>query len=397
MASRSQSAEPGRPGRRKGFGTVERLPSGRYRVRWRDPDGERVTATQTFARVADARGYLATVEADILRRTYRAPKRVDESLSTYGWRWVTTRSGLKESTRHQYGIDFRLHIEPSLGDRLLDRIEPDTVRRWHATLGADLRAQRLSSGTDGTATVARAYRLLRAILQTAVDDELLLRNPCRLAGAGDSRSVERPVLGIPEIAALAEAVPEHYRAFVVLAGFSGLRAGELAALRLGDLELRRGAATVRVSRRFYRVAGRLTVDTPKSERGARIIPLPAFVATELRRHLKEFRPDAGRDDLVFTTASGRDVLDGYGQVVRRALDRIGRPDARAHDLRHSAMTSAAEHGATLATLMHMAGHSTPAAAQRYQHATLEHSRRVATAIDASAAAAVNKARRAARG
>lgn len=396
MAARTQPSKTPRRGRRKGFGTVERLPSGRYRARWRDPDGERVTANQTFARVADARGYLAIIEADILRRTYRAPKRVDESLSTYGWRWIDARSGLKDSTRHQYKIDFRLHIDPFLGDRVLDGIDPDIVRRWHATLGDELRTQRSTSSTDGSATLARAYRLLRAILQTAVDDELLIRNPCRLPGAGDPRSVERPVLTVQEIAALADAVPAHYRAFVVLAGFSGLRAGELAALRLVDLVLKPGAGTVRVSRRFYRVGGRLTIDTPKSERGARVIALPAFVATELRRHLKEFRSEAGRNDLVFTTASGRDVLDGYSQVLRRALDRIGRPDARAHDLRHSAMTSAAEHGATLATLMHMAGHSTASAAQRYQHATLEHSRRVATAIDASAGGVVNTTRRGSR-
>jgi integrase len=122
------------------------------------------------------------------------------------------------------------------------------------------------------------------------------------------------------------------------------------------------------------------------------LPLPAFVADELRAHLVEFRPDAGPSDLVFVTSGGRDVLDGYSQVVRRALDRIGRTDARAHDLRHSALTSAAEHGATLATLMQMAGHSTPDAAQRYQHATLEHSRRVAAAVDQSAAKLVAKSR-----
>jgi site-specific recombinase XerD len=98
------------------------------------------------------------------------------------------------------------------------------------------------------------------------------------------------------------------------------------------------------------------------------------------------RADAVKTDLLFVTASGRDVLDGYSQVLRRALDRLGRPDVRTHDLRHSAMTAAAEHGATLATLMHMAGHSTSNAAQRYQHATAEHSRRVAAAIDASASA-----------
>jgi integrase len=142
------------------------------------------------------------------------------------------------------------------------------------------------------------------------------------------------------------------------------------------------------------VAGKLTVDSPKSDQGARIVPLPAFVAAELKRHIKTFRPDATEDGLVFVTIGGRDVLDGYSQVMRRGLNQIGRSDARPHDLRHSAMTSAAEHGATLATLMQMAGHSTPEAAQRYQHATLEHSQRVANAINKSSASVVRKGSRA---
>jgi integrase len=383
---------PARRGRSAGFGSIEKLPSGRLRVRWHDEDGQRRTAGQTFATKADARRFLATVEADKLRGTYRAPRIVTDTLGDYGARWIEDRPRLKASTRHQYEVDFRLHIEPTLGSTVLDQIEPDDIRRWYSRLSDGLRASLAESGRNGSATVARSYRLLRAILQTAVDDDILTRNPCRIPGAGDARSPERPVLSAQEIGRLADEVPVSYRAFVLVAGFTGLRAGEIAALRLSDLDLRRGNAVLRVNRRFYRVAGTLTVDTPKSEAGARTLPLPAFVADELRAHLAEFRPDAGPSDLVFVTSGGRDVLDGYSQVVRRALDRIGRTDARAHDLRHSALTSAAEHGATLATLMQMAGHSTPDAAQRYQHATLEHSRRVAAAVDQSAAKLVAKSR-----
>ena len=383
---------PARRGRSAGFGSIEKLPSGRLRVRWHDEDGQRRTAGQTFATKADARRFLATVEADKLRGTYRAPRVVTDTLGDYGTRWIEDRPRLKASTRHQYEVDFRLHIEPTLGSTVLDQIEPDDIRRWYSRLSDGLRASLAESGRNGSATVARSYRLLRAILQTAVDDDILTRNPCRIPGAGDARSPERPVLSAQEIGRLADEVPVSYRAFVLVAGFTGLRAGEIAALRLSDLDLRRGNAVLRVNRRFYRVAGTLTIDTPKSEAGARTLPLPAFVADELRAHLAEFRPDAGPSDLVFVTSGGRDVLDGYSQVVRRALDRIGRTDARAHDLRHSALTSAAEHGATLATLMQMDGHSTPDAAQRYQHATLEHSRRVAAAVDQSAAKLVAKSR-----
>jgi len=363
---------------------VAQLPSGRFIARWSDPDGRRCQADQTFDSTSDARAFLATVKADILRRTYRAPRKVTETLAGYGAEWVASRPRIKESTRLQYEIDFRRHVEPHLGERALDRIDPEAVRKWNAALARDLRAELGHTGRDGSATVARAYRLLRAILQTAVDDELLVRNPCRIAGAGEARSKERPVLSVAEIAALAAEVPGHYRAFVITAAFSGLRAGELAALRVADLDLG-DAPSVRVSRRLYRVGAEITVDTPKSTRGFRTVAVPAFLAEELRVHLAAHRADAERNDLVFVTTSGRDVMDTYSHVVRRALDRLGREDVRMHDLRHSALTAAAEHGATMATLMHMAGHSTSNAAQRYQHATAEHARKVAAAIDASAA------------
>ena len=379
----------GRRGRQSGWGTVAQLPSGRYIARWSDTDGRRCQAEQTFETPTDARAFLATVKADLLRRTYRAPRKVIETLADYGVRWVETRPGIKASTRHQYEIDFRRHIELYLGERILDRIEPEAVRRWHATLSADLRKELAHTNRNGSATAARAYRLLRSILQTAVDDELLIRNPCKITGAGEAKSTERPVLNVKEIAALADEVPNHYRAFAIVAAFSGLRAGELAALRLSDLDLG-DAPAIRVSRRLYRVAGEVTVDSPKSTRGFRTVPIPGFVADELRHHLNEHRAGAKKAELVFVTASGRDVLDGYSQVIRRALDRLGRKDVRMHDLRHSALTAAAEHGATLATLMHMAGHSTSNAAQRYQHATAEHARKVAAAIDASAAGFVSR-------
>ncbi len=232
---------------------------------------------------------------------------------------------MKDSTRHQYGIDFSRHIEPYLGERLLDKIEPEHVRRWHARLTSDLRSDLAPSGRDGSATVARAYRLLRAILQTTVDDELLLRNPCRLPGAGTPRSTERPVLAISEVGELAGVVPDHYRAYVVLAALSGLRAGELAALRLRDCVLG-PAPSVRVARRFYSVAGRVTVDTPKSDAGARVVPLPQTVAQEVRKHLTRHRADAGPNDLVFVTAggSGRTGHRNSGRATRSGPDRAER-------------------------------------------------------------------------
>ena len=78
-------------------------------------------------------------------------------------------------------------------------------------------------------TTAKAYRLLRAVKNTTVDDGLIKRNPCRIKGAGQEKSAERPVLTITQVYAVAAAVAPHYRALILLAAFSSLRWSELAA------------------------------------------------------------------------------------------------------------------------------------------------------------------------
>ena len=96
------------------------------------------------------------------------------------------------------------------------------MRRWRKDL--------LDSGVSAV-TAAKAYRLLKAIMNTAVDDGLLRRNPCRIKGGGQEKSPERPVLTIAQVGVLADAAGPRYRALVLLAVFGSLRWGELAALR----------------------------------------------------------------------------------------------------------------------------------------------------------------------
>ncbi|MGZ4635259.1 hypothetical protein [Oryzihumus sp.] len=94
-------------------------------------------------------------------------------------------------------------------------------------------AQGVSEGS-----VAKAYRLLRAILTTAVDeDRLIAANPCRIKGAGQQKSVERPVLTLPQVFQLVDLVPERWQAFILLKTFASLRWGEITALTRADLDL----------------------------------------------------------------------------------------------------------------------------------------------------------------
>jgi hypothetical protein len=77
--------------------------------------------------------------------------------------------------------------------------------------------------------VAKSYRLFKAIMNTAVEDLIVRRNPCRIRGAAQDRSPERPVLTMPQVLALVETVESRYRALVVLAVSGSLRWGELVA------------------------------------------------------------------------------------------------------------------------------------------------------------------------
>ena len=110
--------------------------------------------------------------------------------------WIEERPGLRPKTIELYRYLLRRHLVPAFGTRPLAEIREPHVRRWRKDL--------LDTGVSAV-TVAKAYRLLKAIFNTAVDDGLIRRNPCRIKGAGQEKSAERPVLTVPQVYALADA------------------------------------------------------------------------------------------------------------------------------------------------------------------------------------------------
>ena len=392
---------------RRTFGAIERLPSGRYRARYM-VDGRWVNAPTTFASKADAGIFLDSVRTDMVRGAWKAPRKARISLDAYGRKWIDQRQNLKATTRREYESCWRNHIGPFIGVHRLDEVTPDMVRDWHAQTQARLKAEleardaeRLArekqaakgarkdrrprqltqaSVRDGSATASRAYRLLHAVFVTAEEDDLVAANPCHVKGASARKAAERPVLSIPEVLALADEVPDRYEALVHLLVWSGLRVGEAAALQRRDLDLTPGRARLSVRERVYRLKGVYDIDTPKSRAGVRTIAIPRLLADQLAEHLDEYT-DKPATSLVFTTETGGNIRTTYYQMLRRALNRIGRPDIRPHDLRHTGMTLAAEAGASLAELKHRLGQSTTQAAEIYLHATTDHGRRIAERMD----------------
>ncbi len=229
-------------------------------------------------------------------------------------------------------------------------------------------------------SVAKTYRLLRSILTTAVTDVLIVRNPCRIDGAGVERTTEGPTATIAQVFELADAVAERYRALVLLSGFTGLRLGELLGLRRRHVNVLHRTLTVEQQEQELR-NGRLVIGPPKTDAGTRTITLPAEVVAALEDHLSKFS-GPGRDGRVFTGPQGgplrRRVWQRQWHAARRQVDLPG--NFRFHDLRHTANTLAAATGASTRELMYRMGHASPAAALRYQHATRERDTAIASAL-----------------
>jgi hypothetical protein len=185
---------------------VRKLPSGRWQARYPGPDGRDRSAPSTFATKTDAARFLTAVEVDMGRGVWLDPLRSGVTLREYSQAWLAERTvrgrPLAVRTRQTYQNSLDRWVLPALGGLPLDRITPAAVRRWHAET---------SAATGPTAT-RQAYALLHAILATAVADDALPRNPCRIKGAGQARSDERPLLDVDQVQHLSAHMPEKLRA-----------------------------------------------------------------------------------------------------------------------------------------------------------------------------------------
>jgi len=368
-------------GRRRRFGALRQLPSGQWQARYRGPDGLMRPADTTFATKTDAEVWLTRKEAEILNGDWINPDAGKVLLSDYGTTWIEERPNLRPKTIRLYRYLFRRHIQPHFGTVTIADIKEAHVRSWRKKL--------LDSGVS-TVTTAKAYRLLKAILYTAVDDGIIRRNPCRIKGAGQEQSAERPVLTIAEVYDLAAAIDPRYRALVLLGTFASLRWAELAALRPCDIDL--GACTIRVVRQLIeQLGGGSAFGPPKSRAGRRTVPFSDIIKAELADHLQHLDQD-DEQALVFTSPMGTPLRHSnfYRRAWLPAVVRAGLPGIHFHDLRHAGNTLTADAGASLRELMDRMGHSSTRAALIYQHSSDERQRKLADAVGEVARAALGK-------
>jgi integrase len=367
-------------GKRRTFGAVRKLPSGRYQARYPRPDGLMRPAPITFATARDADDWLAEKQTEIKKGEWIDPDANAVNFGEYALRWVAERK-LAPTSEELYRRLLRLHVLPAFGEMDLDEITAPRIRSW--------RSERLDA-TGAPTTVAKAYRLLKAIMETAVDDELIRRNPCRIRGAGKESAPERPVATVAQVDALADAMGPRWRLMVYLAAYGPARPEEQAALRRRDVDLEHVGVWIRAAEPELATGRRAPGDT-KSDAGRRYLALPEFMRKDLARHLKWFE-EKEPGGLLFVGEKGAPFRRStFGRKWRKARAKVGLPDDfRFYDLRHTGHTLTTRSGATLKDTMVRAGQSTERAALIYQHSDHERQKEVAAGLDRMVRAARDK-------
>ncbi len=335
------------------FGTIRRLPSGRYQARYWYL-GRQVAADTTFATKSDARSWLASVETDMHRGEHIAPTDGHIRFDDYASEWLEHRP-LRPRTREVYASQLT-HILATFGPVALVDIVAQDVRRWHG---------RLSRSGLSSNTVAKVYRLFRTIMATAVDDGLVRANPIAIKGAAIERIAERPLLDWTDVERLADTIDPRFKAMVWTAAVAGLRFGELTALDRSRVDLAAGKIRVDRALTFAKGLGP-AFGPPKSLAAHRTVGVPAATIGILREHIDRFvGPSDGA--VLFTSVKGSLLLNRYfAPYWRTAKRRAGVDDSvRFHDLRHLAGTAAASAGGSLREVMARMGHQSSDAALRY--------------------------------
>ena len=338
--------------------SIRKKPSGRYEARYRDPGGR--LRGKTFRTKREAQEFLDRTGTSIGDGAWRDPALAKVRLAEYTTWWLENRPELRP--RNGSSTTAFASIEPQLGDCGFGSLTTAEIRAWHAEL--------LRKGKPGSVTVAKAYRLLRGILNDAVEDGLLVRNPCTIRGAGVERSPERPVASIAQVYGLADAIEDRYRLMVLLGTFCGLRLGELLALRRDRIDVLH--RRVIVSEQGQELAdGTRHYGPPKTAAGVRTVALPPHLVADVEDHMLRW-VGPSPTDLLFT---GPKATELYRATFNSAWDRarraVGMDDFHFHDLRHTGNTLAAGTGASTKELMARMGHASARAALIYQHASEE--------------------------
>jgi len=338
----------------------KRSDKGTYEASYRDPAGR--VRSKSFKAKGEARGFLAAAENAKQRGDWTDPRGGKIRFEDYAADYFASVAHLRPGTRQKIEGHLRNQIYPFFDKTPLGAIKPAHVRSWIATL----EKEGLAPGT-----INGIYRTFSKIMKTAVIDGLISRSPCIGIDLPKQTSHEEMrFLDPDQVEALAEAIEPRFRALIYTAAYTGMRWGELAALRVERLNLLRGSVDVVES--MSEINGYLEVQPTKTGR-SRTLSLPRSLCELLGEHLGHYPSE---DGFVFTSAESKSLRRNFyhrhylpAQVrsgldpdlclcTNRQCEQRHRPLYRFHDLRHTCAALLIAQGAHPKEIQERLGHST---------------------------------------
>jgi integrase len=348
--------------------SIAKRPDGQWRARYRDSSGRE--HSKHFARKTDAQRWLDEVTAAIVTGQYVDPRSGRITFREYAERWRSAQMH-RPSTENYIERQLRRHAYPILGDRPVSSIMPSDVQVWTKRL-----AEQLAPSTVGV-----VHGIVSGIFRTAVRNRVIASNPC-----DDTKlpKVDKPqIQPLPTdvVHRLADAIPDRYRALVILAAGTGMRQGECFGLSVDRVNFLR--REVRVDRQLVYISRqRPSFGPPKTPKSERIIPLPQVVIDALAAHLAAYPP--GPDGLIFTTAAGEPIRrTSFGGAWRPTVKAAGAPiETGFHDLRHYYASLLIRHGESVKVVQARLGHASASETlDTYSHLWPDSDDRTRSAVD----------------
>lgn len=340
-----------------------------FEVRWRANGGFK---QRTFTAKREAERFALKVENELADgSSTEALVKKSKTFREVAEAMMAASHQLKPKTRHGYEEGFRLHIYPTFGARRITSITSMDVELWAADMRTKVAPK---TGTTYAASSVRGTMIaLSKVFKYAQRHRLITVNPC--TGVERPRVVrEEPVFLSPgqvsRVAEWLDVVPP-YGLVIRFAAYTGLRPGELEALRIRDINFLRKHVEVR--RQVQRIpGGDLEYITPKSARAVRDVPMTSSLLAELQEHIAAHPYRSDPDALLWPgrkkggyganrAALSYDVPFRHGSVYRGhlkpALEELGIPVVRWYDLRHFYASACAAAGYDIHTVARWMGHA----------------------------------------
>lgn len=329
--------------RRRQFGTVRKLPSGRFQAFYFH-EGRHV-APQTYATKADANAWLSVQAGEIAKGSWRPKTTNKMTVAELADRWLASNVLKRKSSRARDESILHEHLLPTLGSVQLSRVTKAAcqalVDGWAVTLRPS--------------TVYRQAATMKAVFTHAVDNELLIVSPAKGLRLPSVELVDRPELSADDLDRLAKALGPNNAPMMWLGATTGLRWSECAGLTIGNLDLANCSLRVELQLGRDRQLASL-----KTRAARRELAVPVWLSEELRRHLERREPGRALPSaLVFTTAEGRPLH--YSNWRRRvwvpACEAAGLPALGFHDLRSNNATALVDEGVNPKVAQQRLGHA----------------------------------------